>query len=58
MRVTTPGKSSVDLSARLRCDAPGDWDANCGMTKPVREDFEQNVVSIPYPHSVTIQKSP
>ncbi|SHM39731.1 small conductance mechanosensitive channel [Roseovarius pacificus] len=57
VRVTSLGDSSVDLTARLWCDAADYWDIKFEMTKAVKEAFDKNGVSIPYPHSVEIQKA-
>lgn len=57
VRVTNLGDSSVDLTARLWCDAVDYWDVKFDMTKAVKEAFDQKGVSIPYPHTVEIQKS-
>lgn len=57
VRVTNLGESSVDLTARLWCNAADYWDIKFDMTKTVKESFDKNGISIPYPHSVEIQKS-
>ncbi|PWE32646.1 mechanosensitive ion channel protein MscS [Maritimibacter sp. 55A14] len=57
VRVTNLGDSSVDLTARLWCDAADYWDVKFDMTKAVKEAFDKGGVSIPYPHSVEIQKA-
>lgn len=57
VRVTNLGESSVDLTARLWCDAADYWDLKFDMTKGVKEAFDKNGISIPYPHSVEIQKT-
>ena len=56
VRVTNLGDSSVDLSARIWCDAADYWDLKFSMLKTVKETFDQKGVSIPYPHRVQIQK--
>ena len=56
VRVTNLGDSSVDLTARLWCNAPDFWDVKFETTKAVKEAFDAKGVSIPYPHSVEIQK--
>lgn len=55
-RVTNLGDSSVDLTARLWCNAADYWDVKFETTKTVKEAFDSKGVSIPYPHSVEIQK--
>ena len=57
VRVTNLGDSSVDLSVRLWCDAADYWDLKFEMTKAVKEAFDAGGISIPYPHSVEIQKA-
>lgn len=57
VRVTNLGESSVDLTARLWCDAGNYWDLKFDLTKAVKEAFDEGGISIPYPHSVEIQKS-
>lgn len=56
LRVTNLGESSVDISVRLWCDAADYWDLKFAMTKTVKEAFDKGGISIPYPHSVEIQK--
>jgi len=57
VRVTNLGDSSVDLTARVWCDAADYWDIKFEMTKAVKEAFDKNGISIPYPHSVEIKKA-
>ena len=57
VRVTNLGDSSVDLTARLWCAADDYWDLKFEFTKAVKEAFDANGVSIPYPHSVEIRKA-
>lgn len=57
VRVTNLGDSSVDLTARLWCNAADYWDLKFDMTKAVKESFDAKGISIPYPHSVEIQKA-
>ncbi len=57
VRVTNLGESSVDLTARLWCNAADYWDIKFEMTKAVKEAFDRSGISIPYPHAVEIQKS-
>jgi len=57
VRVTNLGDSSVDLTARLWCDAADYWSLKFDMTKAVKEAFDKGGISIPYPHSVEIQKA-
>jgi len=57
IRVTNLGESSVDLTARLWCDASDYWDVKFELTKAVKEAFDSEGISIPYPHSVEIRKA-
>ncbi|WP_170475393.1 mechanosensitive ion channel family protein [Ruegeria arenilitoris] len=56
VRVTNLGDSSVDLTARLWCAADDYWDVKFELTKTIKEAFDAKGVSIPYPHSVEIQR--
>lgn len=56
VRVTNLGESSVDLTARLWCKAEDYWELKFALTKAVKLGFDRNGISIPYPHSVEIQK--
>ena len=57
VRVTNLGDSSVDLTARLWVDAADYWEVKFALTKAVKEAFDARGISIPYPHSVEIQKA-
>lgn len=57
VRVTNLGDSSVDLTVRVWVNAADYWDVKFGMTKAVKEAFDAKGISIPYPHSVEIQKA-
>jgi small conductance mechanosensitive channel len=56
-RVTNLGDSSVDLTARLWCDAGDYWDLKFALTKTIKEAFDAQGISIPYPHTVEIKKA-
>lgn len=56
VRLVNLGESSVDLGVRLWCSAADYWDLKFDMTKRVKEAFDKGGVTIPYPHSVEIQK--
>jgi small conductance mechanosensitive channel len=56
VRVTNLGDSSVDLTARLWVNAADYWDVKFDLTKAVKEAFDADGISIPYPHSVEIHK--
>ena len=55
-RVTNLGDSSVDITARLWCKADDYWELKFDMTQAVKEAFDANGISIPYPHTVEIRK--
>ena len=56
VRVTNLGDSSVDLTARIWCVADDYWDLKFTLTKAVKEAFDAQGISIPYPHQVEIRK--
>lgn len=56
-RVTNLGDSSVDITTRVWCKAADYWELKFDMTRKVKEAFDAQGVSIPYPHTVEIQKS-
>ncbi len=56
VRVVGLGESSVDLGVRLWCAAEDYWDLKFDMLKRVKEAFDAEGVTIPYPHSVEISK--
>lgn len=56
VRVTNLGDSSVDLTARIWCNAADYWELKFQLTKAVKEAFDAKGISIPYPHAVEIQK--
>jgi len=56
VRVTNLGDSSVDITARLWCDAADYWELKFGMTQAVKEAFDAQGISIPYPHTVEIKR--
>lgn len=57
VRVTNLGDSSVDLTARLWCQADDYWDLKFQMTQKVKEAFDAGGISIPYPHTVEIKRA-
>ncbi|MEM6463086.1 MAG: mechanosensitive ion channel domain-containing protein [Pseudomonadota bacterium] len=56
VRVVNLNDSSVDITTRIWCDAPDYWDLKFAMTKAVKEAFDKEGISIPYPHQVEISK--
>ncbi len=58
VKVTDLADSSVNLRARAWC-ANGDWwDLRCDMLKAVKQAFDANGISIPYPHQTQVMKHP
>lgn len=57
VRVVNLGDFSIDLGVRLWCDAGDYWELKFDMTKRIKEAFDTGGISIPYPHSVRIEKS-
>ncbi|MFY0596995.1 MAG: mechanosensitive ion channel [Cognatishimia sp.] len=57
VRVTNLGDSAVDLTARLWCSAENYWELKFSMTQKVKEAFDQDGISIPYPHTVEIKRT-
>lgn len=55
-RVTGLADSAVNVT--LRCwTTPGDWqDAKCDLIKVVKERFEAEGLSFPYPHQVSVER--
>lgn len=56
IRLVNLGESSVDITARLWCSSADYWDLKFDMTKRVKEAFDKEGISIPYPHRVEIVK--
>lgn len=56
VRVTNLGDSSVDLTARLWCDTAEYWDLKFTLTQKVKEAFDAEGISIPYPHRTLVQR--
>lgn len=54
-RVTGLGASSVDVSTRLWCATADYWDLKFTLTKAIKEAFDANKITIPYPHVVQIR---
>lgn len=57
VRVTKLGESSVDITTRLWCRSADFWELKFALTKSVKEAFDREGISIPYPHTVEISKS-
>lgn len=56
VRVTNLGDSSVDLTTRIWCNAADYWELKFHMTRAIKEAFDAQGISIPYPHTVEIKK--
>lgn len=56
VRVTNLGDSSVDLTSRIWVASADYWEVKFHLTQAVKEAFDAKGISIPYPHSVEIQK--
>lgn len=55
-KVVNLGDSSVDIQARVWTNVPEYWDVKFDLTKHVKEAFDEQGISIPYPHQVEISK--
>ncbi len=55
-KVVNLGDSSVDIATRNWVAAKDYWDVKFDLTKAVKEAFDQQGISIPYPHQVEIVK--
>ena len=55
-RVTNLGDSSVDITMRVWCVAEDYWELKFGLTQAVKEAFDKDGISIPYPHTVEIKR--
>ena len=56
IRVTNLGDSSVDITARLWCAADDYWELKFGLTQSVKEAFDKEGITIPYPHTVEVKR--
>ncbi len=56
VRVTNLGDSSVDLTCRVWVAAADFWEVKFHLIQAVKEAFDAKGISIPYPHTVEIQK--
>ena len=55
-KVVNLGDSSVDIATRNWVQASDYWDVKFDLTKQVKEAFDTQGISIPYPHQVEIVK--
>ncbi len=57
VKVVNLGDSSVDIATRSWVDASDYWEVKFALTKKVKEVFDANGISIPYPHTTIDQKA-
>ena len=55
-KVVGLGESSVDIQSRVWCKSEDYWDVMFDLNKMVKEAFDKNGISIPYPISVELDK--
>jgi small conductance mechanosensitive channel len=55
-KVVNLGDSSVDIATRNWVNASDYWDVKFDLTRRIKEAFDQQGISIPYPHQVEIVK--
>ena len=56
-KVVNLGDSSVDIATRNWVKASDYWDVKFDLTKQIKEAFDKQGISIPYPHQVEIVKN-
>ncbi|MFN7054995.1 mechanosensitive ion channel family protein [Hyphomonas sp.] len=56
VKVVRLGDSSVDIATRSWVAAPDYWDVTFDLTKRVKEAFDREGISIPYPHRTLVTK--
>lgn len=56
VKVVELASSSVDLKARAWVATPDWWDTRCDTILRVKQAFDQNGITIPYPHQVELGK--
>ncbi len=57
VKVVNLGDSSVDIQTRTWTNAVDYWDFKFYLIKKVKEEFDAQGISIPYPHQVEISKA-
>ncbi|MEM7766140.1 MAG: mechanosensitive ion channel domain-containing protein [Pseudomonadota bacterium] len=57
VRVTNLGDSSVDITTRSWVIAADYWDVKFDTIKAVKQAFDREGISIPYPHTTLVQKT-
>lgn len=55
-KVVGLGESSVDIQSRVWCKSEDYWDVMFDLNKSIKEAFDKNGISIPYPISVELDK--
>ncbi len=58
VRVTNLGDSSVDITTRSWVAAADYWNVKFDLIKAVKAAFDSEGISIPYPHTTMVQKTP
>ncbi len=58
VKVTNLNDSSVDITVRAWCEGSDYWNLKFDLIKRVKEAFDANGISIPYPHTTFVQKGP
>lgn len=56
VKVTNLGDSSVDITTRTWCTASDLWNFKFDVIKRVKEAFDAQGISIPYPHTTIVKK--
>lgn len=56
IKVNTLNDSSVDLRFRVWCKTPDYFDLRCDLIQLIKEAFDEEGVTIPYPHQVEVAK--
>ena len=49
VRLTALDSSSINFTVRVWCLAENFWDLNCDLTEQIKEAFDENNISIPFP---------
>lgn len=58
VRVTNLGDSSVDIGTRFWASTADFWELKWHLTKQIKQAFDAQGISIPYPHQVNVEKTP
>jgi len=53
-KVVTLNESSVDIQSRVWCKPEDYWDVMFDLKKSIKEAFDKDGITIPYPHSVEL----